>query len=570
MPEFANSSRSDRTQVDPRNYVSSSPNLKVVSQPVDIYTKEYVSSDAENLVDALKSWNQASNVYLDTQEKLKKENAQKGIADARMGKAKDAPVSLFNAGYGYNEAFDITDGEYRGLQFQSEYEQQLKENKYFVDAGDKAFELKEKLYQDLYDKHFAPIGQNETSMFGASEHFTLAKIKGDAAQNEALNQKRLDNFISQTDKMTQDQIYNLKNTTIDSTTLQQSRNHFDIDYKEIKEPFLTKYGINRDAYTKATINNIGVAATKIMEDPTLTPEQAYLKASKILSIVDIPGTDGQVWSQMKDKDGNLKFRPEIEHYHDKLVSAYHQKKVEYKEKKVELQEAEADTTFVSVVMNPKLTTDDKVKSILANPNLKSEDRRMLVVKAESYKDDFTKDDHEYLTDLRYRIETADSPAKLRELRKELRDNSGVTMKFQTYNTMMSYVDGRDKDLRTSGNDSRRESREIAQLGYMGLRSVIDAIPGDQIDEVMTNGSKKKMDKYMYSTEYWNRVGKGENPLVVRDEIAKRVQTSTGNTGKTYTQEDTAKLTKELETKYLQGKISDAEYLKQKRQLTGGK
>lgn len=529
MPEFTKGQPSKRTQVDPRDTFSwTTPQLKVVSRPTDPFVKPADTTRDPNLdsfLQSLKNIEGITNGYVQVQRAYKDENGQKGKGDAAIGKPPETEhEGLFNSGYGYNEAYNVTHGEAKGLEFRKEYLTKLQENNYFQGSPDPQ-KAHDKFFQDLYTHHFSTVGSNPQLMFGASEQLKQAQVEGSMAFQKASYDTSKTSFTNSVSQMQQDHLYLYAKGAQSEEDLGTLRRILTDDWSLKVKPtnFMT-----RDQYSQTIVNNIGAVALKMAQDPSMTTSAALAAARKVSSLFDSPDPDTkQSWSSMVDGEGKLKFRADIDHFTSRMNAVQEHREHTDAKWLTEKQDAEEKDLFVKVVLDPNMSLQQKQALITSSKYMKSNQIEDLVGKAEVFHKEEKNivQDYKSITALRERVEFATSEDTLRSLRKNVTAAYGLTMNSATAKDLDERITSRIDHIKSEARANKTLTLEERKLGWDMLKGVIGEKSMTDLD-----GTQAALRMDTYGRMFFGRLNSGkESPMEVSKDLISHYATSTGRT-----------------------------------------
>lgn len=517
MPEFSQGQKASRKQTDPRDYFSwTTPQLKVAARPTDPYVKPQAPTtdpNLDSLIQTVRNLESITNGYVQVQKAYKDENAMKGKADAVQGKpAATEHEGLFNSGYGYQEAYNITQGEAKGLEFRKEYLEKLQENNFFQNAENPQ-KAHEEFFQGLYNHHFSSVGNNPQIMFGASEHLKLAQVEGATAFQKASYETAKTSFTNAVSQMQQDHLFLYAKGSQSEEDLTNLRRILSEDWNLRVKPtgFMT-----RDQYTQTIINNIGSVALKLAQDPTKTTSDALMAAYKLVGLFDIPDPDTkQSWSTMVDAEGRLKFRSEVEHFTSRLHAI--QKNREQADLKwlKQKQDSEEKDLFANFVINPDVPFEEKKAAILGAKHLTPDTVQKLMSKAEMFQKDesWIIEDHGKIVNLRERIELASSQKQLEALRREVIKSYGAVLNAETAKDLNLRITSREDHLVSEGRANRSIGLQERQFWWERVKSVVGASTMFDVENV--NGPLRVNE---YGKMFFGRLDTGEAPQKAAEDL----------------------------------------------------
>ena len=520
MPEFASAARTTRKQVDPRESFSwTTPNRKVTAQATDPFVTAGSIQRPQDpnlmaFVDSMKNISDLTNGYIQVQKSYAKENQQQGIADAVTGKPKATEhEGLFNGGYGYNEAYNVTIGESKGLAFSKEYLTKLEENQYFQNQPDPQAAHK-KFFDDLYQHHFQAVGDNPQILFGASEQLKQAQVLGNVAMQHAAFNVSKETFMNSMSSLQQDHLFTYARSDRSPASLDQLRKALNDDWNFKAKPTNL---LSRDEYTKTVIQNIANSAVQLAEDPREGTHEALEKAYKLLDLFDVADPDTkQSWATMVDGKGELKFRGTIDHVTDQIVKIQNRREQADAKRLKERQETTIRDLFVDTVLNPDLTVHEKEQLIIANKHILSEAQiEKLVDKATAYhKDEHSvSEDHTTIVGLRAGIEMTASIGELEGLRRKVMAEYGRTIKSGTATDLLTRITSRIDHITSEGRANAQLTLEQKKLGYDMLNKVAGAPSAMDMD-----GTQAALRMNTYGRMFFGRVGQGGEPTQVAADL----------------------------------------------------
>ncbi|SNB45693.1 hypothetical protein [Geobacter sp. DSM 9736] len=522
MPEFGKAQPSTRKQVDARDTFSwTTPNLKITARPTDPYEKQGGGPDPSvtSFVETLKNIEGITNGFISIQKAYKEENAQKGKADAVQGKPYEEPEGFLNTGYGYREAYEVTQGEAKGLEFRKEYLTKLKENNYFQNDPEPQ-KAHDKFFQELYGHHFSSVGTNSTIMFGASEQLKQAQVEGSIEFQKASYDTAKTSFTNSISQMQQDHLFTYARGARTEEDIANLRRLMNDDWALKVKP--TNF-VTRDEYSRMVVANIGAVAVKIAQDPNKTSSEALSEAHRLLSLYDSPDPDTkQSWSTMVDAEGKLKFRGDIEHIEKRITDIQHEREKLDHEWLKKKQDAEEKDLFINTVLNPQTPYTEKLAAIKGAKFLSGNQVEDLVAKAYTYHHEERNiiEDYPAITDLRERIEMASSVPQLQRLRSSVSKSYGFQLNAATakelFTRITSRIDGIESDLRANRSINLQERQFWWERvkGVVGEKTLID------MDNV--NGPLRVNE---YGKLFFNRLGTGEAPHKVAEDLLKHYKES---------------------------------------------
>ncbi|SJZ49266.1 hypothetical protein SAMN02745119_00747 [Trichlorobacter thiogenes] len=544
MPEFASNARTTRKQIDPREYFSwTTPNRKVTAQATDPFVtagniQRQPDPNLMAFVDSMKNISDLTNGYIQVQKSYGKENQQKAVADAVTGKPQATEhEGLFNGGYGYNEAYNVTIGESKGLAFSKEYMTKLEENQYFQNQPDPQVAHK-KFFDDLYQHHFQTVGDNPQILFGASERLKQAQVEGSVAMQSAAHRVSKETFMNSMSTLQQDHLFTYARSDKSTTSLEQLRKALNDDWDFKAKPTNL---LSRDEYTKTVIQNIAHSAVQLAEDPREGTHEAVDKAYKLLELFDVADPDTkQSWATMVDGKGELKFRETIDHVTNQIAKIQERREQADAKALKAKQEAALKSLFVDVILNPDMELSEKEQLITSNKYLDYTQIEKLVDKATAYhKDEHSiHEDHNTIVGLRGNIEMTSSIKTLEALRGEVMSQYGYTLKSGTATELLSRITSRIDHINSEGRANAQLSLEQKKLGYDMVQKVIGAPSAMDMD-----GTQAALRMNTYGRMFFGRVSQGEEPTQVSaaliehySKLSKRTQKNTLGPSKFKTRE----------------------------------
>jgi len=533
MPEFASTARTTRKQIDPREYFSwTTPNRKVTAQATDPFVtagniQRQPDPNLMAFVDSMKNISDLTNGYIQVQKSYGKENQQKAVADAVTGKPQATEhEGLFNGGYGYNEAYNVTIGESKGLAFHKEYLTKLEENQYFQNQPDPQVAHK-KFFDDLYQHHFQTVGDNPQILFGASERLKQAQVEGSVAMQSAAHRVSKETFMNSMSTLQQDHLFTYARSDKSTTSLEQLRKALNDDWDFKAKPTNL---LSRDEYTKTVIQNIAHTAVQLAEDPREGTHEAVDKAYKLLELFDVADPDTkQSWATMVDGKGELKFRGTIDHVTEQIGKIQNKREADDQRKMLLKQEAEQRSLFVDIVLNPDMTVSEKAQLITSNKYLTSAQIEKLVDKATAYHkaEHFVSEDHHTVVGLRAGIEMTASIGELEGLRRKVMSEYGRTLKSGTATDLLTRITSRIDHINSEGRANAQLSLEQKKLGYDMLTKVVGS--PSALDE---DGTQAALRMNTYGRMFFGRVGQGEEPTQVGADLIEHYSKISQRTQKT--------------------------------------
>ena len=523
MAEFNKGSSTSRKQVDPRESFSwTTPNLKVSARPTDPYEKPGSNPDLTSFVDTLKNIEGVTNGFISIQKAYKEGNAQKGKADAIQGKPMSEPEGFLNGGYGYAEAYDITQGEAKGLEFRKEYLTKLKENNYFQNDPATAQQSHDKFFKDLYDHHFTTVGQNPTVMFGAAEQLKQAQVEGSMEFQKASYDTAKTSFNGSISSMQQDHLYTYAQSAQSEEDIANLRRLMNDDWSLKVKP--TNF-VTRDEYSQMVVSNIGKVALKIAQDPTKTSSEAMSAARKLLSLFDAPDPDTkQSWSTMVDTSGKLKFRPDIEHIESRVNSIQAERdKADALVLKTQRDTEEKDL-FVNVILNPDLPYSQAQAAITGAKFLDANNIQSLMGKLYEQRNGEKNiiQDYRSIVSIRERVEMAGSVSQLQALRKDVIHGYGTKLNADTAKDLQERITSRITSITSDARANKSLTLEERKLGWDMLKSVVGTQSMYDMD-----GTQAAMRMDQYGRMFWGRVNAGETPQAVSSDLISKYGKDTG-------------------------------------------
>lgn len=569
MPEFANGPRTTRKQVDPREYFSwTTPQRKVAAQATDPFVtvgsiQKQLDPNLAAFVDSMKNVSDLTNGYIQVQKSYEKENKQKGVADAVTGKPQATDhEGLFNGGYGYNEAYNVTVGESKGLAFHKEYMTKLEENQYFQNQPDPQASHK-KFFDDLYQHHFQAVGDNPQILFGASERLKVAQVDGSVAMQSAAHKVAKETFLNSMSSLQQDHLFTYARSDRSPASVDQLRKALNDDWNFKAKP--TNY-LNRDEYTKTVIQNIANTAVQLAEDPRSGTHEALDKAYKLLELYDVVDPDiKQSWATMVDGKGELKFREAIDGVTNK-IAAIQTKREKADQKWLEQkQEAAQRDLFVNTILNPDLDLEEKEQAITSNKYLSYEQILKLVDKATAYHKDehHIAEDHDIVVSLRAGIEMTASISKLESLRKQVMGQYSYTIKSGTATELLTRITARIDHINSEGRANAQLSMEQKKLGYDMVQKVMGATSFLDMD-----GTQAALRMNTYGRMFFGRTSQGEEPTQVAEDLIEHYSKVMKRTQKTTFGPSLYKSREQIREAVLSGKMKPDEGILELKRLAG--
>ncbi|BCS53304.1 hypothetical protein [Geobacter sp. SVR] len=524
MAEFVKPQPSSRKQADPRDFFSfTTPNLKIQARPTDPYKRPEVSPDVASFVDALKNVDKITNGFIQIQKAYKDENALQGKADAIAGKPYQEPEGFLNNGYGYREAYDVTQGEAKGLEFRKEYLLKLKENNYFQNQPDPQG-AHDKFFQDLYTHHFSAVGNNPTIMFGASEQLKQAQVEGSMEFQKASYDTAKTSFTNSISQMQQDHLYTYAKGAKTEEDIANLRRLMGDDWALKVKP--TNF-VTRDEYSRMVVANIGATAMKIAQDQTIPASEALTQAHKLLSLYDAPDPDTkQSWSTMVDAEGKLKFRPDIEHIQSRITHIQTEREKADAKWLKQKQDNEEKDLFVNVVLNPDLLYSQAQAAITGAKYLDANNTQSLVAKLYEYRNGEKNiiQDWPHITNIRERVEMSTSVSNLDALRKEVITGYGSRMNHETAKDLQERITSRINHIQSEARANRTLTVEERKLGWDMLKQVVGEKSMYDLD-----GTQAAMRMDTYGRMFFGRVNAGETPQQVASDLISKYGKDTGRT-----------------------------------------
>lgn len=532
MPEFSKGQMASRKTVDPRDTFSwSTPNLKVQARPTDPYVKPAVDPNLASFVDSLKNISEITNGYINVQRAYKESNAQQGKADARLGKPMSEPEGFLNGGYGYKEAYNITQGENKGLEFRKEYLAKLEENNYFQNDPGTAQAAQDKFFQDLYTHHFSSVGNNPEIMFGASEEIKQAQVLGSVAFQKATYNTAKTSLVNSVSNLQQDHLFTYAKGNQSEDSLGDLRRLLSDDWNLRVKP---SNMMTRDEYSTTVVNNIGIAALKLAQDPTLTTSQAMTQAHKLMSLYDTPDPDTkQSWSSMVDGTGALKFRSKIEEVTQQINNRIEQRTKDDMQRLKEAQANEEKDLFINTVLNPEIPYAAKLEAITKAKNLTESQIEHLTDKAYTYQNEERNiiQDFQAITDLREQVELSDSIDQLKSLRANVKQGYGSVLNASTAKELFDRITSRIDHITSvlnqqtgAGRAERQLSMEEKKMGWDMLKQVVGV--KSMTD---TDATQAALRVDYYGRLFFSRLAKGESPEKASEDLIQHYSKQIGRT-----------------------------------------
>ncbi len=333
MPRQTQTQMTQRKQVtDQETFDYSVPNLGIVARPTDPFIQPQAPDTS--VLDTLRILTGAVEGYTAIQEGQARKNQMKAQADAAQDYITDPnnpdassgkPKSFLNQGWGYDEAYNISFGEATGIDFKNEYLQKLKENNYFVDSQNPEAD-RQKLWNDLYTKHFGNQLNNTPFMFGGSSNIKTAQIQGTLDINNAVFKKAKGEYLTAQLKILTDVAAQNATATTQNPTM--VRQNLDTNYSTNVQPTNM---MSQDEYTINTIDAFGANALNIINEKIVNPDgtityrystaEAIQILYKQLNVLDAPGADGTTWSMVRDENGNFKYKSRVDYWRNAAIQA---------------------------------------------------------------------------------------------------------------------------------------------------------------------------------------------------------------------------------------------------------
>lgn len=570
MPEFASAPRTTRKQVDPRDSFSwTTPNLKVSAQATDPFVtagniQKQLDPNLLAFVDTMKNISELTNGYINVQKSYGKENQQKAITDARSGKPPATEhEGIFNGGYGYNEAYNVTVGESKGLEFSKAYLAGIANNGYFQTQTDPNAAHK-KYFDDLYQQHFQAVGDNPQILFGASEQLKRAQVEGNTAMQQANFKTSKDTFMNSMNSLQQDHLFTYARGNKTPEDLAQLRRILNDDWEFKAKPTNL---MTRDEYTKVIIQNVSNAAVQLASDPKSGTHDALDKAYKLLELYDQVDPDNKMsWATMVDGTGQLKFRSEIDDARTLVHKIQQKREAEDIKELKRMQDETMTSLYVDTLLNPDMPLSEKVSKIKAARTVLTEEQlEKLVDKATAYhKDEQGYDDnHQTVIELRYNIETAESVKALEVQRKRVMDEYKVHLKSKTASEFLSRITSRIDHLKSEGRANTQLSLDEKKLGWDTIVRVFGApITGD------IDGTQVALRLNTYSRMFWGRVRDGQKPSQVAEELVEHYSKMIKRTQRDTFGASPYKTKEEIREAVLSGKLKPDEGKLELQRLSG--
>ena len=538
MPKFDKKPTGTRKQTDPRDFFSwSTPSLKVSARPTDPYVKPGEDPNVSAFLASMKNVQELTDGYIMLQDVQKKDNAKRGALDARKPEApetvpSDPEAGLFNLGFGYQEAYNLTMGEDRGRQYHDELLQGLKERNHFQneenpDEAYKAFN------GELYAKHFETVQDNKELMFGAAAQVQEAVNRGALAMHEANTRTFKETFTAGANRVQQGLLSDYARGDHSTESAEHLRKVLADEWEwKVKPANL----LTRDEYSRLVVNNIGSVALRVAEDPTMTTTEAAAAAHKLAALFDAPDANTKLtYATMTDGGGAYKFRSEVDHFTQRLNATIANREEKDRQAVKDRQEAEAKDLFANVVLNPELSYEQKQEAITAAKYIKASEVEDLVQKAYTYHNEerHITEDFQAVNGLRERIEMAETQGSLEKLRREVMKGYGSTMNASTSRELQgritSRIDHIQAETRANRGQAMLEAQEDKKLGYENLvRVVSKEIVGDP-----KGGMAGAQRINTYGRLYFNRVKNGEAPVAVAKDLIDYFNETQGNSETDY-------------------------------------
>lgn len=263
-------------------------------------------SKGKSFMQSLKKVGEITEQFSAINQIYEKENVEQAILDYTRGKEAQLPKKGLNLGKGYMRQYSMMQGEDAGRQFRQRYINEVKYNNGFVNTEDPEREMK-KLWDTLYREHIGSLADNDLAMFGAAEQINQAANEGTliAAHSaaEIFREDLITTFQQNQNGVIADVV---SNGGSNEDIIRGIEGHFKAYGKE--------YPITRD---NATI--IGIDGVHKQLQTFLTPneqgvieEDNITKALQMLEVFETPTSNGVSWRDMKDSQGNYKFRKAID------------------------------------------------------------------------------------------------------------------------------------------------------------------------------------------------------------------------------------------------------------------
>jgi hypothetical protein len=329
LPQRQQLNTKQRRSSDPRDFYDwTSRNGEVYARPTDPYVKPAMPEVAQLLegIKLVKSGLESYSAIQQTNIPKNKMNAQSEAtedykSDPNNPNPDKKPKSFLNAGWGYDQAYYMAYGEAKGISFRNELNQSLKNNDYFMDSVNPD-EDKNKLYQETWDKHFQGIN-NEYVMFGANSNIKTANSESEFAFNQAKYLKTKETYVNSQSAILKDQAQQYTDTDIENPVLvrQNIDNLYETTVKDSKLQSKDEYdGLFVDSFGTSALN---FATEKVIKDGKssykYTTTEAAQKGSKLIQVLKTPNKDGVSLYDVKDANGNYKYRKFIDAYEGDLI-----------------------------------------------------------------------------------------------------------------------------------------------------------------------------------------------------------------------------------------------------------
>lgn len=305
------------------------PQLEVAARPTDPFVASARgNADVGALASTLKDINSTLGTYTEFQASRAKENSVKAKADEMQG-TYEKPSGIFNLGLGYDETWKINRGESLALKFNEEYERQLKDNNYFIDAGsdDEARQMRQKLFNDLYQTVFQGV-KDPYILAGASERYRATKVLGDTKAEAAIAQKNVDIFLTDIGQIQRGILKDaLDNPNVDPLVMKKSLDQY---WKGISSQ---KNIITRDQFTASAIEQTGHLLWEMAQERKRDGSFRYStselsqRGMKLLALFNTPSGDSVPWKDIVSGH-EYKFRAQASHWENVFNQAISQRETQ--------------------------------------------------------------------------------------------------------------------------------------------------------------------------------------------------------------------------------------------------
>ncbi len=343
MPKQLKRNTTKRKTQDPRDtFDFSTPNLRPQARPTDPYVREFQDTKAKGITSIVRNINSSVKSYGDYQQSQKRANTMKARADHLRGQERDKPKSFFNLGVGYDEAYNLIDGEARAIKLNDEYALAMTDNGYFANVKDKD-KAREELWQSLYQKHFSGASDDDYTKAGAQDLIYRGKEKIDILAIEADYSLATQKFMNNVKTSQMDYIKHVGND------VQALRHGADLEWEKLRDyvssnPLLKeRYLPDRTAFTKMYIDNMYQTADNIIDKPDTSLMEKEDQINNIFEALEMQGKDGISWTAKVGVNGKELFGDSIRQH-----GLYYQKRLDLLEKEQEKIDTEfKEQAFVS-------------------------------------------------------------------------------------------------------------------------------------------------------------------------------------------------------------------------------